>query len=47
MKISARKAQVEGDASDEELAELIKHTDRVAEIQNTLRQGVKVVLMPY
>jgi hypothetical protein len=28
-------ARVEGDASPEELEELIRHTDRVAEIQNT------------
>ena len=39
------KAKLEGDASDEELAELIRHTDKVAEIQNTLRASVKVSLL--
>jgi uncharacterized OsmC-like protein len=39
------KAKLEGDASDEELLELIRHTDKVAEIQNTLRSGVKVSLL--
>lgn len=39
------KAALEGDASDEELAELLRHTDKVAEIQNTLRTGVKVTLL--
>lgn len=38
-------AKLEGDASDEELVELIKHTDKVSEIQNTLRAGVKVSLL--
>jgi organic hydroperoxide reductase OsmC/OhrA len=37
-------AKVEGEATDAELAELIRHTDTVAEIQNTLRAGVKVSL---
>lgn len=40
------KASVEGDASKEELMALIQHTDQVAEIQNTLRTGVKVTLVP-
>ena len=39
------KATLEGDASDEELAQLIRHTDKVSEIQNTLRAGVKVTLL--
>ncbi len=39
------KAQLAGDATDEELAALIRHTDQVAEIQNTLRAGVKVALL--
>jgi uncharacterized OsmC-like protein len=39
------RASLEGDASAEELKELIKHTDQVAEIQNTLRQGVKVEIL--
>ncbi len=39
------RAEITGDASDEALAELIKHTDQVSEIQNTLRAGVKVALM--
>lgn len=38
-------AKLEGDATDEDLNELIKHTDKMAEIQNTLRKGVKVTLM--
>lgn len=38
-------AKIEGDASDDELARLIKHTDAVAEIQNTLRAGVNVSLI--
>ncbi len=38
-------AKVEGDASDEELAALIKHTDTVSEIQNTLRAGAQVKLV--
>lgn len=37
-------AKVEGDAPDNELQDLIKHTDTVAEIQNTLRSGVNVLL---
>ena len=39
------RTQVEGDASDEELAALVRHTDQVAEVQNTLRKGVRVVLL--
>ena len=39
------KANVEGDASDDELLALKKYTDTVSEIQNTLRIGVPVVLM--
>ena len=38
-------SKLEGDASDEELKKLIAHTDKVAEIQNTLRTGVTVTLM--
>ncbi len=33
---------VKADATDEEIKELIMHTDKVAEIHNTLRQGVEV-----
>jgi uncharacterized OsmC-like protein len=40
------KDSLQGDASDEELTALIRHTDQVAEIQNTLRAGVKVSLLP-
>lgn len=36
------RATVTADAPDEEIAALIAHTDRVAEIQNTLRAGVDV-----
>jgi uncharacterized OsmC-like protein len=39
------KAQLEGDAAGEEFAALIRRTDAVAEIQNTLRAGVKVPLL--
>ena len=39
------RAKIEGDASDEELGELMIHTDKVSEIQNTLRAGVKVSLL--
>ncbi len=35
---------VEADASQEEIEKLINHTDTVAEIQNTLRQGTGVRL---
>lgn len=38
-------AQIEGKASDDVLQELKEHTDQVAEIQNTLREGVKVKLL--
>ncbi len=38
-------AKLEGEASDAALAELIRHTDKVSEIQNTLRAGVKVTLL--
>lgn len=38
-------AKIESDASDDELTALIKHTDAVAEIQNTLRAGVNVSLI--
>lgn len=37
-------AKLEGNATDEELKALLLHTDHVAEIQNTLRTGVAVVL---
>ncbi len=39
------RAHLEGDASGEELAALVRHTDAVAEIQNTLRAGVQVSLL--
>lgn len=38
-------ARVEGDANDEELARLIRHTDQVSEIQNTLRIAVPIELI--
>jgi organic hydroperoxide reductase OsmC/OhrA len=40
----AYRAAVVADATEEEIAELMAHTDRVAEIQNTLRAGVAVTL---
>lgn len=36
--------KVEADASDKEIMELIHHTDRVAEIHNSLRMGTQVTL---
>jgi len=36
--------KVEADASEEEIMELIRHTDRIAEIHNTLRVGTPVTL---
>jgi uncharacterized OsmC-like protein len=38
-------AKLEGDVSEKELADLITHTDKVSEIQNTLREGVNVKLL--
>ena len=35
---------VEGDATEQEILELIRHTDRVAEIPNSLRLGAEVNL---
>lgn len=35
---------VDGDAPDEILDDLVRHTDTVAEVQNTLRNGVRVEL---
>jgi hypothetical protein len=37
--------KIAGDASLKVLNDLIKHTDTMAEIQNTLRQGVEVKLV--
>ena len=37
-------AKVFADASDDEIREMMKFTDTVAEIQNTLRMGTPVVL---
>ena len=39
------KVKVDGDASKTELDALIAQTDKVAEIHNTLRQGVDVTLV--
>lgn len=39
-------ARVSAEASPEEVEALVRHTDCVAEIQNTLRQGVRVTLVP-
>jgi uncharacterized OsmC-like protein len=38
------RAKIKANGSDEELHELLKHTDTVAEIQNTVRIGVPVRL---
>jgi uncharacterized OsmC-like protein len=39
------KPMVKSNASAEELRQLIEHTDSVAEIHNTLRQGISVKLV--
>ncbi len=39
------RAKLEGDASEEALSALVRHTYAVAEIQNTLRAGVNVLLV--
>lgn len=36
--------EVEGDASAEELYELVRHVDRIAEIPDSLRSGTRVAL---
>lgn len=38
------RAKVTAQASKEEIQKLMRHTDRVAEIQNTLRAGITVTL---
>lgn len=38
-------ARVDADATEQEIAQLITETDKVAEIQNTLRKGVNVTLV--
>ena len=38
------KAEVQADASPEEIADLIRYTDQVAEVHNTLRKGLNVTL---
>lgn len=38
------RARVEADATDEVIRQLVEHTDRVAEVHNTLRQGIAVTL---
>lgn len=38
------RAKVTADAPDEEIRRLIEHTDRVAEVHNTLRGGIAVEL---
>lgn len=39
-------AKIDADATDEAIRDLITHTDRVAEIHNTLRQPTTVTLKP-
>lgn len=39
------KASVNADAAPEEIKALIEHTDRVAEIHNTLRKGVGISIV--
>lgn len=39
------KVKVAADALPEQVAQLIRHTDAVAEIQNTLRQGITIQLV--
>lgn len=38
------RARVSADATDDAIRELIEHTDRVAEVHNTLRTGIPVEL---
>ena len=38
------RAKVTGQASEDHIRDLMKHTDTVAEIQNTIRAGMPVVL---
>lgn len=39
------RARVKAQASEAEILDLMRHTDRVAEIQNTLRKGMAVELV--
>ena len=43
----AYRVRVEARAPEQAIRELIEHTDRVAEIQNTLRLGLPVLLASY
>lgn len=38
------KANITADASPAEIEDLIRHTDRVAEVHNTLRKGLSITL---
>ncbi len=38
------KANVQADANPEEIEDLIVHTDRIAEVHNTLRKGLSITL---
>ena len=39
------KVHIDADASPSEIVDLIRHTDKVAEIHNTLRKGVEINLI--
>ena len=39
------KVHIDADASPSEIEDLIRHTDKVAEIHNTLRKGVEINLI--
>jgi organic hydroperoxide reductase OsmC/OhrA len=41
------RARVSSPASDEEIARLLRETDSVAEVHNTVRSGVGVALIPW
>ena len=41
------RARVSSPASEEEIAKLIRETDAVAEVHNTIRAGVSVSLVPW
>jgi organic hydroperoxide reductase OsmC/OhrA len=41
------RARIESPASADDIARLIRHTDTVAEVHNTVRSGVPVVLQPW
>ena len=39
------KTEIKADATDDEINALIEHTDEVAEIHNTLRKGLNIIII--